>query len=521
MKKLVSIFCVILSCLSVTSQVDMEEQEFLKNGKIKITHVNSADNYSEPEFTAYKKISELRKVIKVKDEVTSLEIYCEKSGTLKYSREFVARGMKNDDGTLRDVFGYYSKRADMWAVPYNGSIYIINASIRKIETSKELAVRYVIGENIADRVDLFNYYKAIYAKYEGKTFTKEEPETKEELLATTLSPEEKLNTFSIERNEIASIKVISKFTKYVNDRQRSVIIGVEAVFENGIVSKTKEFKGGGINSEYIFEVEGAFGSDIYQDVTLGGWYRYNVSTRRSLGSDDFIKVKVKRKSNNELLVEGKINIPYDIQLYFDFTGRKGYRNGDGQNGADVELDIEQIKHSETQEPLLLYTIRYDFGTYDDDGNPKKGTYQVKMSPKAQLRIHYSGGRGGDGYSSGGEGGKKGSLKLNVSSNVEEYNLEQWGYDGTPGYGDYQSTADNTSSSGSDNASDEITIVNETGKSVCVAHSGGSTSINNGSSEEFSCRDLYYGIMDGAHCTGKFGSKIADEENNCGGTITLE
>ena len=66
-----------------------------------------------------------------------------------------------------------------------------------------------------------------------------------------------------------------------------------------------------------------------------------------------------------------------------------------------------------------------------------------------------------------------------------------------------------------------TIKNNTGKSVCIAHYGGSTSIGKGSSESFSCRDLYYGVMQGASCTGTKGAKIADEAEDCGKTITLD
>lgn len=502
---------------------DMEEQEFLKKGKIKLTYVNYADKYAEPDYTEFKKISEIRKVDGVDGEVHSMEIYCEKSGTLKYSREFVARGNINDDGTMDNVFGYYSDRADMWAVPYDGSIYIINASIRNIKSSKDLVIPYVLGENIAERIDLFNYYKEIYAAYSGEKFEREAAESKEKQMAKEMAQEELLNNFSIERNNIESIKVIHKWSPYINFGERSVIIGIDATLDNGHNIKSKLFDGVAIDDEFIYEIEGAHDFDQYNPTSNGGYCHLYVSHKEKPTSDDCVKVKVKRRSTGELLAEDKINIDYDYSLYFSFKGDGGIRGYAGDDGADVIVDIEQIEHSETWEPLLLYKIQYDYGTTDYDGNPNKGTKYVKMNPTTELKITYHGGDGGNGNTGGYAGGKEGSLVLNVASNVEEYNFVHFGIDGESGYADYQGEVEYSDdySSSSDYSSDEITVENETGQSVCVAHSGGSTSIGNGSSETFSCRDLYYGVMDGASCTGTFGSKIADEDNDCGRTITLE
>jgi len=49
----------------------------------------------------------------VKGEVHNFEIYCEKNGTLRYSRKFEIRGTKKSDGSYENLFGYYSERADI------------------------------------------------------------------------------------------------------------------------------------------------------------------------------------------------------------------------------------------------------------------------------------------------------------------------------------------------------------------------------------------------------------------------
>ncbi len=521
--------------IGVYGQVDMEEQEYLKNGKIKMTHINYAQKYAKPDYKEFKKISELRNVKKVKGEVVSMEIYCEKSGTLKYSREFVARGNENEDGTLDNVFGYYSERADMWAVPYNGSIYIINSSIRNISSSKDMVIPFVLGDDVAEYIDLYNYYKEIYAKYSGEKFEREERKSKEKLLEKTLKMEEKFDKFSIEKNEISSIKLLHKFGK-ISSGTQLLTLGTEVVLDNGTVVKSQYFDGVAMECDYLYEVTGTTGSVSYWNYTVAddykcdstaGHYKMPISFKSRPDSDDFISVKVKRRSNGELLLEEKINLNYDAPILFNYSGSKGYRNEKGENGADIIVDVELIEHSETWEPLLLYTIQYDYGTTDWDGNPNAGTTYVKMSPEANLTVMNNGGVGGDSNNGGIKGGKPGTLKLNVADNVDKYTFTSSSREGASGWSVYkevvykETTNNSNSSNSSSEISSEITIANNTGKSVCIAHYGGSTVVNNGSSESFSCRDLYYGVMDGANCTGTKGSKIADENSDCERTITLK
>lgn len=517
MKKL-SLLLLLVSIKVCFGQYEMEKFEILKNGKIKTTHINYADKHSEPDYQQFKKISEIRNVKVVKGEVHSMEIYCEKSSTLRYSREFVARGNKNDDGTLDDVFGYYSERADMWAVPFEGSIYIINASIRNVTSSKDLVIPFVLGEEIASKLDLFNYYKAIYADYSGGKFEREEKESREKRLEKQLSEDRKLDLWSIEKNEIKSIKVIYEIQPEVSFSSSSIDIkiGVETELGNGNTVKTDYFGGVAIESDYLYEVEGAYKWHKSEDPSLGGMYKIKISSEDDYSWSDAIKIKVKRRSTGQLLAEETIIREYNHPIQLDYSGYNGDRGYTGSNGSNVVVDVEEILHSETLEPLLLYTVR------SDNGYRKTLTY-VKMSPTAKLSITYYGGKGGDGNMKGHAGGKKGSLTVNVSPDVSTYNLVHFGADGKGGSADYLGEViypknNNTSSN---STSSEITIKNNTGKSVCIAHSGGSTSIGNGSSESFSCRDLYYGVMQGANCTGTKGAKIADEEGDCGRTIVLD
>ena len=519
MKKL-SLLLLLVSIKVCFGQYEMEKFEILKNGKIKTTHINYADKHSEPDYQQFKKISEIRNVKVVKGEVHSMEIYCEKSSTLRYSREFVARGNKNDDGTLDDVFGYYSERADMWAVPFDGSIYIINASIRNVTSSKDLVIPFVLGEEIASKLDLFNYYKAIYADYSGGKFEREERESREKMLEKKIGEERKLELWSIEKNELKSIKVIHKISSDVSYGKSAITIGIEADLANGTTVKSNYFGGVAIDSDYLFEVEGAYKMHESDDASVAGIFQFIVYSDEDYSWSDVIKVTVKRRSTGEVLVEENIQRDYMQEVHLDFSGFNGSRGYEGGDGANVVVDVEEIFHTETLEPLVLYTVR------SDNGYTQTLNY-VKMSPTAKMQITYYGGKGGDGNLKGLLGGKKGSLIVNADPQVTAYNLTHYGADGESGSADYQgdivskNNTNSSNSSSSSSTSSEITIKNNTGKSVCISHYGGSTSIGNGSSESFSCRDLFYGVMDGANCTGTKGAKIADEDDDCGRTISLD
>lgn len=501
----------------------MENNPMLVKGKIKTSYINYNDGaWEEPNYTLIedKKISEIYDVVVVDGDVSQLTFRHREYGRLRYGRVFVARGNKNDDGTLDNVFGYYSDQADIWAIPYKGSIYFINSSIRNCTSSKELFIHLVMGENIVDRMELFNYYKEIYATYSGEKFEREEAESKEKQMAKEMEEEALLNNFSIERNNIESIKVIHKWSPHINFGERSVIIGIEAVLENGNTIKSKIFDGVAIDEEFIYEVEGAHDFDQYRPTSDGGYCNLYVSYQERPTHDDCVKVKVKRRSTGELLAEDKINIDYDYSLYFSYKGSGGIRGFEGDDGADIDLYIEQIPHSETGEPIILYTIAYDYGNYNYDETPNKGVRYVKLNPDAELKINYSGGDGGNGNTGGYNGGKPGTLTLHVSENVESYKLSHWGGEGSSGYADYQGSTNTDNNYDTETSSNEIIIVNNTGKGVCIVQGGSSRTI--GSKETYDCDDdIYYGIMNGSNCTSSKGSKIASADGDCGRTITIE
>lgn len=522
------------------SQDQISQANFIQEGKVKTTYYNNNfHGYSKPEYEKHKKVSEVLEVTRVNGEVHSFKLTSDQMIAEYGGQLFEIYGHKMSDGSYEDILGYYNSSGDVFALCYNNSIYIIKR-LNDIYHYSTLEIYCVLGDaEPASREELVAYlkptclaysknHKAYLAMKKKKAIADFEQEKKEKEEKKKLEEEEKLNQYSIERNEIASIKLISEFSEYVNDGERAVIIGVESVFKNGIISKTQEFKGGGINAEYFFEVEGAFPSSQHHDASLGGWFHYNTSHKELPTKDDCIKVKVKRRSNDELLLEDKINLEYNIPLYYNFKGANGIRGYKGNDGAQIEVDIELIEHSETWEDLLLYTIRYDYGIYDRDGNRKKGTYYVKMNPKTELKITYHGGKGGNGNTGGYAGGKQGSLKLNVASNVKEYNLVHFGIDGDGGFADYQGEVDHgdygSTTDYSSSTSDEFTIINNTGSAINLIDEGGNGegSLNDGSSKTFDCDEvIYQAKLSSSGSWNIKGRLIANGKNACGQTITFE
>lgn len=74
--------------------------------------------------------------------------------------------------------------------------------------------------------------------------------------------------------------------------------------------------------------------------------------------------------------------------------------------------------------------------------------------------------------------------------------------------------------GNSSSNDKVSIVNNTGHSVCIVQGGTSKSIGSGTTK-FSCNEaIYYGVKDGNNCTSTKGGLIISS-GSCGKSITLE
>lgn len=487
------IIVLLLLTFSITgwAQTDMEEQEFIKKGKIKTTYINYAGKHQTPDYQEFKRISEIRNVESKNGEVHNLEIYCEKSSTLKYSRLFVARGNINEDGSLDNVFGFYSEKADMWAIPFEGSIYIINASIRKATSAKDLVIPFVLGPSRASRAELFDYYKPIYLAYQKRV----DSENAARYAANKAATEKREAPYRIADKDVVSLKIL---VSWQNKQKHSsnffgtftiFAVGVEATLSNGETIKTNNWSGGkGFLNDYEITTNTGVGYNKEERYKPYFVKPYNFP-------DDYVEITVKSKYH-DLTVTKKLFLDYNEPVQIHYGGIIPFA-ADAHDGRDLLVKIsETFLSRDNSKRLIEYNIH--------DAGSEEHLATIILEPNVELFVHNRGGRANPGYSNGNDG----SFAIEVQGSFDDYNIKNDSRGGIQ-----KSTIENKS--------DKITIVNKTGKSVCVAHYGGSKSIGNGSSETFSCRDIYYGIMEGANCTGKKGAKIADKEDDCGKTITLD
>jgi len=74
--------------------------------------------------------------------------------------------------------------------------------------------------------------------------------------------------------------------------------------------------------------------------------------------------------------------------------------------------------------------------------------------------------------------------------------------------------------GKNDSDDKITLINNTGRSICIVQGGSSKSVGSGTTK-FSCSDdIYYGVMNGNNCSSTKGNLIVSK-GSCGKTITLK
>lgn len=214
------------------------------------------------------------------------------------------------------------------------------------------------------------------------------------------------------------------------------------------------------------------------------------------GYNPAITIEVTSRYDESLSKKIEIPIGYSEAVEMDYRNHQAIQTEDGRN---FTVEVWMAKNDHNEKTIVLYDI-YEAGVLVNT---------VFLAPNVDLWIYNSGvgsPKGADGAIAvvvkdsrvQGVYSVKTNTKISQSPLITSAVSQQTEEDPT-----------------------EITIKNNTGKSVCIAHYGGSTSIGNGSSESFSCRDLFYGVMQGANCTGTKGAKIADKETDCGRTITLD
>lgn len=222
----------------------------------------------------------------------------------------------------------------------------------------------------------------------------------------------------------------------------------------------------------------------------------------------FVTVEVTSNYDSKLTKAVQIPVSYSKPVIVDYRGQSSIKPGSyaaspeyiGGDGADITVEVWTGKNEYNGDLIILYDV------YETDGELLNTVY---LEPNVDLLVYTSGSKS--------PRGNDGELTVVVKDDDANGYYSVKSDVSTP----FKGNSNETDIESSSDSSDEITVTNKTGQSVCIAHYGGATNVGNGNSITLSCRDIYYGVMDGAHCTGKFGAKIADEDNDCGRTITLE
>ncbi|MCB9188366.1 MAG: hypothetical protein H6599_03685 [Flavobacteriales bacterium] len=437
---------------------------------------------------------------------------------------------------------FSTEGGSVFLYPYNGNIYLLSDSF--YEDVYKIGSSTYGGVNSEICITGWLQKKKPKAVDDGKNKASVEcPVTIEELKEDAMKTMQKrIEKDSIKFPSSVSIegKSVSKYDLRLewqnnegsySDASSSLKVGIIAVLEDGTTLLTNNFEEGfGLYSDYIVNVYGGCLESTKRVDSKGEYYErfhFNKTAQdKQLSKDeDFLKISVINKSTGEEVVNEKVPLEYYSDVTLDYSNPDGSYCSDGWDGGEIDIEVEELEHSETGEPLLYYTITIN--NYYKDG---KKAY-IKMPKTGKLTIYNDGGNGGD--CNGDEykkGGNAGTFIVHNQTDEALENLELIARDGREGgFGyppsDYYSSSSDSkysssSNSSSDNNSSEIIIINNTGKGVCIVQGGTSQTI--GSKEEFDCDDdIYYGVMNGNNCTSSKGAKIADADGDCGKMITLE
>ncbi|CAG5081685.1 hypothetical protein [Parvicella tangerina] len=317
--------------------------------------------------------------------------------------------------------------------------------------------------------------------------------------------------YSIYGKEVKDIDVI--INKYNNSAYSSGYFGyyckfeviVEATLSDGSVISTDN------TISFLDPKSNQYTTYLHADydVAVYGAKQMNSSTYMPYPWKDimyrpYIEVIVTSNYDDQLKKTVQIPLQFEEPVIVDYRGQKQVKPGSyaaspeyiGGDGTDITVEVWTAKNEHNDDLILLYDI------YETGGDLLNTVY---LEPNVDLWVYTSGSKS--------PRGNDGELTIEVKDeNAVGYSIKS--DVSTPYIGNTGSTVSSA------NNADEIIIINNTGKGVCLVQGGSSQTI--GSQEDFDCDDdIYYGVMDGNNCTSNKGSKIADADTDCGRTITLE
>ena len=198
---------------------------------------------------------------------------------------------------------------------------------------------------------------------------------------------------------------------------QSFSFSLQATLKDGTVISTKN-SNEGFRSDYSisYDEKSYIGSQLQT-----GW-----------SADDMVTITVKCDANPSLVISKDVNIKYNMNIAYL---RNGLRYGQDPGGPadNFKVEVKQVKHEQTGEPLLQYRLtNMSTGALVDE---------AKISPDNTLILKCSGASGGVDEGTPQRGGNGGHILVIKDPSVERFDFEYYNSGGQGGAGPYNSAPD--------------------------------------------------------------------------------